>query len=560
MLDILFLEIAAVIVTAGLVALVIFRLKQPLIIAYMITGLLVGPSLFDLARSPEIFNALAEIGIAFLLFLVGLNLDWRSVRHVGRISILAGLGQIIFTTLFGLLLAFWLGFDVWTSLILSIAFALSSTIVIIKLLSDKEDLDRFYGRITVGILIVQDIAAMLALLTLSALGTGGMSVADVFIVSILKGVVVLGILWALGRFILPHLMHYAAKSSELLFLAALTWCFAVASTLHFIGFGIEIGALLAGISLASTGFQHEIGSKIRPLRDFFLIIFFIVLGTNLSFESLGDMIVPAIAFSIFVLVGNPIIVILILRAFGYHPRTGFLTGSALAQVSEFSFIIIAAAIAAGVANGGIMTMAAIVGLFTIAVSTYLIGYNEQIYDKIHWMFSWLERGEDKQGKKRRKAPKIILFGYHRMGEVILPSIQKLGEDYVVADFDPDAIDDLEERGVPHHYGDAASDDFLSFLRAEKSNLVISTIPDAAISSDILQYLRVKKSKAATVVTVKSAEDIEKMYELGATFVIIPSVLGGELFSDILQKKKFRRASWESLARRQKKALGAIRDM
>ncbi|MDP2631614.1 MAG: cation:proton antiporter [Candidatus Uhrbacteria bacterium] len=557
MLDILFLEIAAVIVTAGLVSLVIFRLRQPLIIAYIITGLLVGPSLFDLAKSPEIFEALAQVGIAFLLFLVGLNLDWRSIRHVGRISVLAGLGQIIFTTLFGFLIAGWLGFDVSTSLVLSIAFALSSTIVIIKLLSDKEDIERFYGRITIGILIVQDIVAMLVLLVLSAMSTGNFDLSNILLISVVKGAVVIALLWLLGRFVLPHLMRYAAGSSELLFLAALTWCFALASALHFAGFGIEIGALLAGVSLASTGFQREIGSKIRPLRDFFLIIFFIVLGTNLTLASFSDVLVPSIVFSVFVLVGNPIIVILILRIFGYHPRTGFLTGSALAQVSEFSFIIIVAAIAAGISNESVLSMATVVGLVTIGVSTYLIAYNEQLYDKLSWMFRWLERGHDNNGKKRSKPPEIIMFGYHRMGEVILPSIQKLNQDYVVVDFDPVAIEELNDLKIPCEYGDAASDDFLGFLRAEKSKLIISTIPDPSISSDILQYLKTHKSKASAVVTVRSAEDVVKMYEMGATFVIIPSVLGGELFSQILQKKKARKASWDSLAKKQKRAFGTL---
>jgi len=548
----LFLEIAAVIVTAGVVSLVIHRLRQPLVIAYIFTGLLVGPSILGFTASSDVFDAFGEIGIAFLLFLVGLNLNWHKARDVGQISILAGIGQVLFTTLAGFGIAIWLGFDSITSLLLGFALALSSTIVIVKLLSDKEDLDRFYGRMSVGILIVQDVVAMIALLVVAALGTDGAALEDVLAFAIVEGVVVLVVLIGLSRWVLPHLVRYAARSQELLFLIALSWCFAVATALHLIGFGIEIGALLAGISLATTGFQREIGSKIKPLRDFFLIIFFIVLGTQLSLMSVSSYTAEAFIFSAFVLFGNPLIVILIFRAFGYHPRTGFLTGITLAQVSEFSFLLIAASISAGLVDGTILPLVTLVAIITIAFSTYLIEYNEAIYRAIGGWFAWMGEGLRGRMKKQMSTPDILLFGYHGMGEAMIQTLTNLKEDFVVVDFDPVAVEEMEKANIPHTYADVGSEEFLRDMHAHRAKFIISTIPDVSLNRDILGFISARRGKASVIVTVKKMEDIAEMYELGATYVIVPNALGGERFSELLKKKRLRKASWSAVGKQQKK--------
>ncbi|MEK9155618.1 MAG: cation:proton antiporter, partial [Patescibacteria group bacterium] len=312
MMNSLFLEIAAVMMTAGLFSLIAYRLHQPLIIAYIATGIVVGPGMFDLAQSLDVFETMSSIGIAFLLFIVGLNLNWRSVKDVGRVAMIAGFAQVVVTSVIGTSIALWMNIPMGTSLFLGVAFSFSSTIIIVKLLTDKEDLDRLYGRIAVGMLIVQDLIAMIILLVLAALQDGG-DVRTILSVSLGKGIVAIFVLWVLAKLVVPKIFSYAARSQELLFLIALGWCFMIASALQYFGFGIEIGALLAGVSLAGTGFQHEIEAKIRSLRDFFLVIFFIVLGTHLTLGSVGDLLLPAIALSLYVLIGNPLIAQIIMR-------------------------------------------------------------------------------------------------------------------------------------------------------------------------------------------------------------------------------------------------------
>lgn len=544
----LFVEVGAVIVVAGLFSVLAYRLRQPLIIAYILTGVLVGPGVFGLVHSPDMFAGLSQIGIAFLLFIVGLNLNWRSVREVGSVAFIGGLSQVVFTSLLGYVISRLLQFDVTTSIFLAVAFSFSSTIIIIKLLSDKEDLDRLYGRIAVGMLIVQDIIAMFLLLVVAALRDGG-DLTAALTTSFGKGILVLVVLALLARYVLPPLFKFAARSQELLFLIALSWCFAIASALLTLGFGIEIGALLAGISLAGTGFQHDIEAKIRPLRDFFLIIFFIVLGTQLTFASLSALWLPALIMSLYVLIGNPLIAMIIMRLIGYHPRSAFLTGTTVAQISEFSFILLTGGIAAGLVAEESIALATAVALLTITLSSYMVAYNEQIYERLAFIFERFGLGRHGEGH-RAKTADYVLFGYNRMGKRLLPQLQDLPGETVVVDYDPTIIDELAESGVPSMYGDAGSEEVLRYLRVEKAKLIVSTIPDAEVTVDLLDYLRARHSRATVIVTARNASEVGHCYALGATYVVIPSVLGGEALGQYLKLKKTAKSGWQSLARKQ----------
>lgn len=544
MINSLFLEIATVMMTAGLFSLIAYKLKQPLIIAYIATGIVVGPGLFGLTRSIDVFETMSSIGIAFLLFIVGLNLNWRNVRDVGRVALIAGFAQVVVTSIIGTSIALALGVPLPTAIFLGVAFSFSSTIIIVKLLTDKEDLDRLYGRIAVGMLIVQDIIAMLILLVLSAMHEG-QDLRAIMTLSLGKGLMTVFVLWLLAKLVVPKLFTYAARSQELLFLIALGWCFAVASALQYFGFGIESGALLAGVSLAGTGFQHEIEAKIRSLRDFFLIIFFIVLGTHLTIGSLDRVFLPAIVMSIYVLIGNPLIAQVIMRFMGYHSRTAFLAGTTVAQISEFSFIMLAAGIAGGYVLPEAMTLATIVGLITIAGSSYLVAYNESIYERLSKFFPQKKHEHD---DVKHVGSEVVLLGYDRMGHEILPNIEAMTDDYRIIDFNPTVVENLLTEGKQVMYGDVGSEDVLLMAHVDRSRLVISTIPDMSVNDAILDFFRHRQSKASVVVTVKSSADAKRCYDLGATFVIVPSILSGERFGEFLQKRQGKKAQWNTLAK------------
>ena len=542
----LFFQIGFIVAVAGGLSMAASFLRQPLIMAYIIAGVVVGPSVLAVTHNTEVFQVMAELGVAFLLFTVGLGLNWRDVKDVGGISLATGVGQVLFTSVAGFAVGLLIGLDSLTSLYLAVAFAFSSTIIVVKLLMDKEDQSALYGRICIGFLLVQDFLAMLLLLVVGAFSSGA-TLEHIFVSSLVKGIVILPLLWLVSTKVVPPLLSYVARSQELLLVFALSWCFLVAGVLVFFGFGIEIGALLAGMSLSGSVYHREINARVRPLRDFFLIIFFVVLGARLDVGGLWVNVIPIVVFSLFVLVSNPLVVLLLMRAFGYHPRTGFLTGTSIAQISEFSFIILAAGIAAGHISNQAIAIATPVALISIAISSYFIKHNERIYEWFHPMLRPLEPDHtlEEEKLKERKFSHVLLFGYHRMGAVLLPSIKKMRKSYTIVDFDPQAIRELSEVGEPVVYGDAGDEGFLQELQAYKARLIISTVPDVSVSLAILGYLRQHHYTGTAIVSAHRPEEAQRCYEAGATFVIVPSVLGGERLSQLLESQKAQKKGWES---------------
>lgn len=545
----LFFEIGTVIVIAAALSLLIYRLRQPLIIAYLVAGVIVGPAMFGLTKSTEIFDVMSELGVAFLLFSVGLGLNWRSIKDVGGIALATGVGQVLFTSFAGLFIGLLLGFSLLTSVYLAVAFTFSSTIIIIKLLSDKEELDTLYGRISVGFLLVQDFIAMLILLALGSFQSGA-DLPTILTSTFVKAVILIPLLWAISTFIVPRLVSYAAKSQELLFIFAVAWCFLITGILVWLGFGVELGALISGVTLAGTLYHRDITVRIRPIRDFFLVIFFIVLGTQLDVSQLSLVVLPTIVFSLFILIGNPIIVMLIMRLLGYHPRTGFLAGTTVAQISEFSFIVVAAGIAAGHIESQALAISAAVGIVTIAASSYLISANEWIYDKIRFLFAFLEPKHilSIEEVSHRRNPTALVMGYHYIGARLITTLKKLKLPYFIVDFDPQVVRSLSAAGEPIIYGDAGDDQFLKDVGAHGARLVISTIPNLTISLSILRYLKQAGFKGTIIVTVNRAEEAAQCYQEGATYVIIPSVLGGAKLSEFFAKHKTRKTSWQTLGK------------
>jgi Kef-type K+ transport system membrane component KefB len=544
----LFLEIAAVMMTAGVLSLIAYVLRQPLVIAYILTGIIMGPAALGFAQSTDVFEALSRVGVAFLLFMVGMNLNWRNVQDVGFAALASGVAQMVITSAAGFGIGQLLGFDAWTSGFLGVSFAFSSTIIIVKMLTDKEDIERLYGRIAVGALIVQDLIAMILLLLLSTYADGG-TFSAMLTTSFAKAIAVVVVLWFFAKFAIPKLFAFAAKNQELLFLIAIAWCFAVAGGLQVLGFGIEIGALMAGIALAGSGFQHEIEAKVRFVRDFFLIIFFIVLGTHLGFHDVRSLVLPGLAFAGFVLVGNPLIMLIIMKLMGYHPRTGFLAGTTVAQISEFSFILLAGGIASGLIVVDVLPLATMVGLLTIGISSYLITYNEHIFEFFARRISWLRSTRHEQDETIEHAPHIVLMGFDRMGEEIFPKIEEVTSRALIIDFNPSVVEHLREQNIPVMYGDAGNEEVLQLARVDETKMIISTIPDMEVNADILDFVRARHSRTLVILTVKNSDDAARCYALGAHFVIVPSILGGAHFAQLLKKAKLLKRGWQDMAKK-----------
>lgn len=533
----LFVELSFIIIVAALVTGLLRALKQPAIIGYVLTGVLVGPSVLNLVSSTTTMRELGSVGVALLLFMVGLQLNPRTLRTVGKVSLLTGIGQVVFTSLGGFGISRLLGFSNLESFYICIALTFSSTIIIMKLLTDKGDVETLYGRIAIGFLIVQDVIAMLILMAVSAsLRDGGAW--QVILATVVEGVVLVAALVAIAKYFFPPLLSKIARSPEYLLLFSVGWCMVVASLFHIRNFSIELGALLAGITLSWSPYRQEVSSRMTALRDFFLILFFVVLGSELAFQQVPW--IPVIAMSAFVLVGNPLIVVAIMGFLGYRKRTSFLAGLTVAQISEFSLILVMLGLSLGHLSQEIVGLVTMVGIITIVISSYFIIYSDRLF---HYSRHWLRFFERKTLKESygEVSPRfdILLFGYNRTGRDLLASFRRNKRKFLVIDSNPDVIDRLREKKIPCVYGDASDGEFLDSLKWGAVKSVVSTIPDFDTNTLILH-----RAKKSVVVCVAShVEDALALYETGASYVILPHLLSGRHAALMLEQHGFRKRSY-----------------
>lgn len=520
------LQLAVVILAAAVLGVLARFLRQPLILAYLATGALAGYLGFMNLGNRETLNVFADLGIMFLLFIVGLEINYTSLRLVGRASVIVGLGQVIFTAGIGYFIAQYLGFGVIASIYIAIALTFSSTVIIVKLLSEKKDLGSLYGKISVGVLLIQDLIAVLILIGLAGMQTGGFEWWDPALF-ILKGVAVFGVVLWLGRKILPFVFDRAARVPELLFLISLAWLFLLVTLVNRIGFSIEIAGLLAGLALANSSEHFQIASKIRPLRDFFILVFFVLLGASLASSEFTGIGWPVLAFSLFVLIGNPLIVLVLMGLMGYRKRTSFLTGLTVAQISEFSLVLAALGYKLGHLTLAEVSLITAVGVVTITLSTYLILYADGIFRRIKPVLSVFERKRVKEDGAPTEgfSKPIVLIGAHRTGRSIMMNLPK--EDLLVIDFDPEVIESLRKYKIDCLFGDIADEEILEKANLESAKLVVSTSPDLEDSLALLEELNKLGRRPKVILRAETEKDAEILYSRGADYVLLPHFTSGQ---------------------------------
>jgi len=557
MLDI-FIYLSIVILLALGIAVIMRVLKQPLIIGYIITGIIItfitlnGSSLNSIIKNNQIILSFSQFGVAFLLFIVGMHLNPRVIREVGFTSLIVGFIQIAITGVGAFFIAGLLGFSNMASFYIAFALTFSSTIIITKILSDKQDLDSLYGKITVGVLILQDLVVIGLLIFLNYFSTGGM--AEVSSSNIFYAVITIIGLFFASVCILPKITKFIAENQEILFLFAIGWCFLIASLFDKLGFGMEIGALLAGMALSVSPYHIEISSKIRPLRDFFLILFFILLGLEITLDSLSKMINIALIFSGFVILIKFLTIVISLGALGYSRRTSFFSGISLGQISEFSFILAALGVTLGHINQEVSSLLVMVGLITIASSTYLMKFSSKLYAVLSKPLSIFERSNVRDREKLRQNYDIILFGYNRIGFSILQSLVRSKKKYLVVDYNPETVKKLTKQGIRCIYGDAEDAEFLQDIKLAQADLVISTIPDKEVNLLLLNKIRRTNEHSVVILTAHQIRDAFDLYEDGADYVILPHFLGGEYTAALIEHAKTSKMRYREEKRKQIESL------
>jgi len=553
--DNVFAEIAALLILASVIGLLGQKLRQPLIVSFILVGILAGPSVLGVVKTTEPVELLAELGIAVLLFLVGLKLDLKLIRTLGLVSLTTGLGQVIFTAVIGFLICLALGLSPLISAYVAVALTFSSTIIIVKLLSDKREIDSLHGRIALGFLIVQDIVVVLAMVALSAFGVGVAGDNPLFeILSILLfGLLLIALTGLFIRYVADPLTQQVARSPELMLTFAIAWAACMAALADILGFSKELGGLLAGVSLASTQYRDAIATRLGGLRDFLLLFFFIALGSQLDLGLVGAQVGPAILLSIFVLIGNPLIVLAIMGFMGYRKRTGFLAGLTVAQISEFSLIFMAMGLALGHVDEAAVGLVTLVGLITISMSTYMILYSQTLYA---WCERWLgifERDISHREESESQLPvnahyDVLLFGLGRYGSALHERLIEGGRRVLGIDFDPDIVRTWQRQGRTAIYGDMSDPDFLEYLPLIGARWVILATPvvSAALSHQdprllLVQSLRNHGFTGKIAVAAQHTQDAERLRETGADLVLMPFVDAADQAADLVLGRQHRKA-------------------
>ncbi|MBI5389549.1 cation:proton antiporter [Candidatus Woesearchaeota archaeon] len=571
----IFLEIGVLIIVASIFAFVLQRIKQPLIPAYIATGVLLGPGFGQLLgllgitgfagfiTNTELIRNLSEMGIAFLLFIVGLEIDFKKLKDVGLVSSLGGFIHVPLIGAGGFFLAKLMGLSTIASFYMGTILAFSSTMVVVKILSDRKEIDTLHGRITIGFLLMEDVVAVLVLATMSTLQDFSFIV---FGIALLKGVFLGALVLLITWYILPPLFKFAARTQELLFLLAISTCFLYSLLAKYVGyllywilqlpvaasllsagapelvkpgFPIVIGAFMAGLGLANLPYRLEIIGRVKPLKDFFSTLFFVSLGMELVFINVGHLTLPLIFFTLFVLLIKPLLLLLVVAVFGYTKRTSFFTGLSLAQISEFSLIIAAQAFILGQIPQEIFLITVALAVITIATTTYLLKYKDRIYAFASPFLGFVEKFAH-PSKSLAYLPldidkEVVLVGYDRLGFNIFRTLKKQRKNFVVVDYNPDIIKHLIRDRVHCIYGDIADPEILERINLKKAKIVISTITDKNASLLLIKKAKHANRAAVVFVTAHFVEDALNLYDAGADYVILPHFLGGERVSLILEE-------------------------
>ena len=481
--------ILALAVAAGAIAKL---LRQPVVVSFIIVGILAGPTAFNLVEGAEEIRLFAKFGIAILLFLVGLKLDFHMIRSTGKVALVAGLSQVAFTAAVGFGIAVLFGFEATTAFYIAVALTFSSTIIIIKLIGDKRELDTLYGRIAVGILIVQDILVVAAMVVIVTIGTPGEgSVVTDLVVTLASSAVFLGVIAFASKFVLEKVLDWISKSPELTLLFGVAWAIVLAAISILIGLSMEIGAFVAGVSLASTAYRESLGARMVSLRDVMLLFFFIELGASLTFADALGQFWPAIVLSVFVLVGKPLIVFAIMGWMGYRSITSFRTGVALAQISEFSLILIALGYSLGQVDSAVLSLVTLVAVFTITVSSYLILYTDKLFPLMQGFMHLFERGKASAVDEESQSLSYdaIVIGSGRFGTEVISGLISSGSSVLAVDLDPDALARARELGAETLFGDVGDPDFAKMLPIHQTGTLICTAPDRSTNTLLLESLK-----------------------------------------------------------------------
>ncbi len=538
-------DIALGIVFAALAAHVARLLRQPLLLGYIAGGVLLSPRLgFGLVSSEANIELISEIGLILLLFIIGLEIDLREIRRLGRSVLILGGSQFAINALLGLAFFAWLGYGVgggrFDLIYLAIVMSLSSTLIVVKLLRDKFELKVIFGRLTLGVLVVQDIFAILFMAVQPNLADPGvLQIAQ----SVVGGAVLVGAAFVTSRYLLAPLFEVSASRPELVLISSVAWCFMVSGVAERLGLSREMGALIAGLSIAAFPYGADVISKVTGVRDFFVTLFFVALGMKIPLPS-PEILGQALLIVAFVFASRVLAVVPVVWLLGDGLYAGMVTALNLAQISEFSLVILALGAGYGHIWAGLEPVVLTAMILTSLVSTYVIGANDWIARAVLRPFARPAEAAATQGSAAGVHPErdIVLLGHFRIAQAVLDLVEQraphLKPRITLVDYDANRARAVLARGFHWAYGDLANPDGLEHLGIEHARVVVTTISDTFLKGistrRLVTNLRRLAPRATIVMTGEEKRDAQELGQAGADEVLIPGEITGERILDLLR--------------------------
>ena len=523
--------------------------RQPLILAYLIAGFFIGPFGTGWVKSQESISIISELGLIFMLFMIGLEIDLKKIVRAGKVILFAAGGQLLGGCLLGILFFMGIGLSIgggkFDALYLCVACALSSTVIIVKVLYEKRELDTLPGRVTLGVLVLQDIFAILFLAVQPSLANLQISV---ILLSIGRVGVLVATALALSRYVLPRLFHQIARRPELILLGALAWCFLIGEIAEKLHLSREMGSLVAGVSLSTFPYALDVTAKVTTLRDFFITLFFVALGMTIPIPGLS-VISLALLIAAFTVVSRVLTTFTPLYLMKQGLRASLLPAINLAQISEFSLVVIQTGVAANHITTETASAASFAFVVLAVLSTFVMGRSDQF---TRLLIGQLKRigirdldhrheieGEQEGG--HGEARRIVILGFFRAASALLSEIerqnQSLLEQITVVDFNPVVFQTLADRGLHVIYGDISNVDTLVHAGVGKAELIILSVPDSLLkganNEKLVRHVRALNPTARIVATADLLSDVNDLYAAGADYVTVTRLTDAhELFAVI----------------------------
>lgn len=534
------IDIGAAILAATVLAYVARALRQPLLLAYIGAGLLIGPPGLGIVQNDRLIAELSELGLAFLMFIVGLEIDLKKLISSGRVGVPVAVGQVVLCSLIAWGTVLGLGFSGLPALYLGVASAFSSTMIVVKLLSDKSELDTVDGRLTLGILLVQDALAIVVLALQPNLQHPS---AAPILLSLVAGLGLVAGALAVARFVLPVLFRWAAKSPEIVLISAISWCLLIGYLAVLADFSIAMGALIAGVTLSALPYTLDVVAKIRGLRDFFVTLFFVALGMQLELGS-PRVLLAALVLSAVVIASRFLTVTPMLMAAGYGTRVGVLSAIALSQAGEFALVIVSIGLDLGQIDREVTSVMALTLVVTSTLSTYMVMSNHRLARQATAALQHLglreHPDEAAEATAAAAAPaSIVLLGFHRVASSLLHETRRGGDGTPlrIVDFSPEVYERLRTMQVPVIYGDISHLDTLEHVGVEHAGIVVSTVSDDFLRSTsnmtLLRAVRRINPRACVVVCAETLAQAREMYAAGAAYVVMPRLETARAFLAVL---------------------------